>query len=285
MVLCTSSSELSLGPVTTDLMVFLRDVVVSSSASPFEFCFEAFLAASPVMVFLLPRPVDLKTSGLRTGRLEHRMATLSSVNVQRAAETLFHVGSVAIDAARRVGRRIIETMHTLLSVLDMTAQFDVTATKCSFHLQKPKTKNREEDYPLSWGYGQLPYTGHWKQENGKVGNQTHSRREFPYRQSVETPRCRTRLDCCQRNAGYGEEDALDGCPKPDKHEPPEADNTEAVAREDTAVLQKKGDLDDVHAKVVAEDRTEETLRLTISQRRCNYRGSLIGILGPLLRET
>lgn len=94
----TNSSELSLlSPVTVDLIVFLRDVVVNSNASPFEPCLEGLLG--PVIVLLLPRPVDLKTSGLRTGRLEHRMAAFSSVSVQRAAETLSAVGSAAFDAA------------------------------------------------------------------------------------------------------------------------------------------------------------------------------------------
>lgn len=261
MVLCTNSSELSLGPDITDLIVFLRDVVVSSSASPFEFILEGFFAASPVIVFLLPRPDDLKTSGLRTGRLEHRMATFSSVNVQRAAETLFHVGSAAIDAARRVGRRIIETMHTLLGELDIAVKCDANA-KVSFHLQKPETKNGEQDYPLSRGYWQFPYTGHREQENGKVGNEAHSRCEFPYRESVETPRCRAGLDCCQRNARYCEENALDDCPKANEYQAPEADNTKTVTRKDAAVLQKEGNLDDVHAKIIAEDSTEETLSVT-----------------------
>lgn len=261
MVLCTNSSELSLDPDITDLMVFLRDVVVSSNASPFEFCLEGFFAASPVIVFLLPRPVDLKTSGLRTGRLEHKMATLSSVSVQRAAETLFQVGSVAIDAARKVGRRIIETMHTLHGVLDIAIKFDTDA-KVFFHLQKSKTENCEQDHPLSRGYWQFPYTRHWKQKNCKIGSEAYSRRKFPYWESVETPRRCTGLNCCQRNAGDSEENSLNDCPKPNEHQAPKANNTKCVTRKDTAVLQKEGDLDDVHAKVIAEYSTEKTLRTT-----------------------
>lgn len=152
-------------------MVFLRDVVVSSNASPLEFCLEAFFAASPVIVFLLPRPDDLKTSGLNTGRLEHNIATLSSVSVQRAAETLFHVGSVAIEAARRVGRRMIETMHTLLIVLDHIAKFFCQVRR---DLQKPETEYREKDYSLFPSYRQFPYARHWEQENSEVCNKAHS---------------------------------------------------------------------------------------------------------------
>lgn len=172
MVECTSSSELSLGPgITVDLMVFLRDVDVSSRASPLEFCLETLFAASPVIVFLLPRPVDLKTSGLSTGKLEHKIATLSSVSVHRAAETLFHVGSVAIDAARRVGRRIIETMHTLFRVLDLIAKSQGQALH---DLQESETKNRKKDYSLSPSYWQFPYARHWEQKYSEVCNEAHS---------------------------------------------------------------------------------------------------------------
>lgn len=113
MVEFTNSSELSLAPEITVLMVFLREVVVSSSASPLEPGPEGCFEGSAVIVFLLSRPDALNTSGLRTGRLEQRMATLSSVTVQRAAGTLLNVGSAAFDAARRVGMRTMETMHTL----------------------------------------------------------------------------------------------------------------------------------------------------------------------------
>lgn len=57
---------------------------------------------------------DLKNSGRRVGRLEHRMAALSSASVQRAAATLSQVGSLAWEAARSVGTRTMETMQTLL---------------------------------------------------------------------------------------------------------------------------------------------------------------------------
>lgn len=123
-------------------MVFLRDVDVSSNASALEFCFEAFFAASPVMVFLLPRPDDLKTSGLSTGRLEHKIATLSSVSVQRAAETLFQVGSAAIEAARRVGRRMIETMHTLLRKLDLVKKDLTVGLSATYKNPRPKIAKR-----------------------------------------------------------------------------------------------------------------------------------------------
>lgn len=122
-------------------MVFLRDVVVSSSASPLEVCLDWFFAASAVIVFLLPRPDALKTSGLSTGRLEQRMATLSSVSVQRAAETLFHVGSAAIDAARRVGRRIIETMQTLLGELDIAVRSGSARFLATYKNPRPKIAN------------------------------------------------------------------------------------------------------------------------------------------------
>ena len=55
---------------------------------------------------------------------------------------------------------------------------------------------------------------------------------------------------------------MNDCPKPNEDQAPKADNMKCVTRKDTAVLQKEGDLDDVHAKIITEYSTEKTLRIT-----------------------
>lgn len=76
---------------------------------------------------------------------------------------------------------------------------------------------------------------------------------------------------------------MNDCPKPNKYQAPEADNLKGVARKDTAVLQKEGNLDDVHAKVIAEDSTEETLRNALAKGDVTMRSCRQ--LGPIPLKT